>query len=162
MDHSREEKMFQTRKINARSKVLLDQSKSFQIQESLIFHMETWAWGHFKNVPHQAISFRHLQVCRTSPGKLVTLWHVKGKFQYLFNRVETFVAMKCRSAVSVNLLCCYSIFIISYKIQSDLKITMTLTRLNLMGCPLQMNSPVNNLCLWSLMCGFSQTYSNQQ
>lgn len=106
---------------------------------------------------HQALSLRHLQACRTSQGKPLTLWHVKGIFQYLFNRVETCVAMKCRSAIHVNLLCCYSIFIISYKIQSDLKITgpVTLTRLNLMGCPLQMNSPVNNLCLLSLTCGFS-------
>lgn len=65
---------------------------------------------------------------QTSPGKPMTPWHVKGKFQYLLNRVETFVAMKCRSAVSVNLLCCYSIFIISYKIQSDLKITGPMTQ----------------------------------
>lgn len=87
----------------------------------------------------------------------MTLWHVKGRFQALLNGVQTFVTMKCRSAVSVNLSCCYSIFIISYKIQSDVKITgpMTLTRLNLMGYPLQMNSPVNNLCLLSLVCGFS-------
>lgn len=113
--------------------------------------------GHLKNVPHWALSLRHLQVCRASRGEPLTLWHAKGKFQYLLNRVETFVAMKCRSAVSVNLLCCYSIFIISYKIQSDLKITgpMTLTRLNLMGCPLQMNSPVNNLYLLSFVCVFS-------
>lgn len=111
----------------------------------------------FKKRPHQALSLRHLHDYRTSQEKPLTLWHVKGKFQYLFNRVETFVAMKCRSAVSMNLLCCSSIFIISYKIQSDLKITgpVTLTRLNLMECPLQMNSPVNNVCLLSLICGFS-------
>lgn len=42
MDHSREEKMFQMKKINARSKVLLDESRSFQIHESLIFHVEIW------------------------------------------------------------------------------------------------------------------------
>lgn len=157
MDHSRVEKMFQMRKINARSKVLLDESRSFHIHESLIFHIEIWVWGHLKNSPHQALSLRHLHVCRTSQGKPLTLWHVKGKFQHLFNRLETFVAMKCRSAVRVNLLCCSSIFIISYKIQSDLKITgpVTLTRLNLMACPLQINSPVNNLCLSSLICGFS-------
>ena len=157
MDHSREEKMFQMKKINARSKVLLDESRSFQIHESLIFHVEIWVWGDLKNAPQQALSLRHLHVCRTSQEKPLTLWHVKGKFQYLFNRVETFVAMKCRSAVSMDLLCYSSIFIISYKIQSDLKITgpVTLTRLNLMECPLQMNSPVNNLCLLSLICGFS-------
>ena len=157
MDHSREEKMFQMKKINARSKVLLDESRSFQIHESLIFHVEIWVWGDLKNAPQQALSLRHLHVCRTSQEKPLTLWHVKGKFQYVFNRVETFVAMKCRSAGSMDLLCCSSIFIISYKIQSDLKITgpVTLTRLNLMECPLQMNSPVNNLCLLSLICGFS-------
>lgn len=157
MDHSREEKMFQMRKINAGSKVLSDESRSFQIHEGLIFHIEIWAWGHLKNAPYQALTIRRLHVCRTSQGKPLTLWRVKGKFQYLFNRVETFVAMKCRSAVSMNLLCCSSIFIISYKIQSDLKITgpVTFTRLNLMECPLQMNSPVNNLCLLSLICGFS-------
>lgn len=113
---------------------------------SLVFHI---------NPQHQAPA--SLQI---APGKPLTPQHVKGKFQCLLNRVccnETFVAMKCRSAASGDLLYCYSIFIISYKIQSDIKITgpVTLTRLNLMGCPLQMNSTVNNLCVLSLLCGFS-------
>lgn len=139
------------RKINARSKVLLDESKPFQIH---MFSMWKLARrGKKISVPHQVLSLKHLQVCIQLQGNPSLQGMLKGKFQCLLNRVETFVAMKCRSAVSVNLLCCYSIFIISYKIQSDLKITgpMTLTRLNLMGCPLQMNSPVNNLCLLSLL-----------
>lgn len=91
------------------------------------------------------------------PGKPLTPQHVKGKFQGLLNRVETFVAMKCRSAASGDLLWCCNVFIISYKMQSDVKVTgpVTLTRLNVMGCPLQMNSPVNNLCVLSLLCRFS-------
>lgn len=45
MDHSREEKVFQMRKINAKSKVLLDESESSQIQQS---HFSCGDWeGNF-------------------------------------------------------------------------------------------------------------------
>lgn len=99
----------------------------------------------------------NLQPRPAVPGKPLTRQRIKGRFQCLLNRVATFVAMKCRSAASGDLLCRCSVFIISYKIQSDVKITgpVTLTRLNLMGCPLSMNGPVNNLCVLSLLCGFS-------
>lgn len=126
----------------------------------------TWKWKRKRKISNNNQNILRFHInpqprapasWQIAPGKPSTPEHVKGRFQCLLNRVETFVAMKCRSAASGDLLCCCSVFIISYKIQSDVKITgpVTLTRLNLMGCPLQMNSPVNNLCVLSLLCGFS-------
>ena len=148
MGHRREEKIFQMRKINARSKVLSDPWASH-------FPYRNLGMGAFKKCPTRPLAS---DTCKSAEHLRGNPW-LYGMLRANFSTclIETFVAVKCRSAIHVNLLCCYSIFIISYKIQSDLKITgpVTLTRLNLMGCPLQMNSPVNNLCLLSLMCGFS-------
>jgi len=115
------------------------ESKAFWFQESCVQRKLGEEEANKLTITNLPLMFPiHLQPQQTMAGKPLTPQRIKGRFQCLLNRVETFVAMKCRSAAGGDLLCCYSVFIISYKIQSDVKITgpVTLTRLNLMGCPL--------------------------